>query len=143
MAISTRIRMYNVGELGDCFFLTFKDGKRQSNILIDCGSFRNSARSKATLLKIVKHIKSELKQKKLDIVVATHQHNDHVSGFVHCFDEFKDLINLAWLSWLDNPNDKLAKSISNQQLNLISALQLVSTKVKELNILVISPKEME
>ncbi len=134
MAITARVRMYNVGELGDCFFLTFKDGKKECNLLIDCGSFRNSAKSKQNLTKIVKHIKSELKEKKLNVVVGTHQHNDHVSGFVHCSKEFDGLIENTWLSWLDNPKDSLAKKISKEQKNLVDNLRLVNNKITELKL---------
>src|SRR6476620_965583 len=94
--INARVRMYQVGELGDCFHLQFTEGKKRSDILIDCGSFRNSQTSKDRLAAIVKHIKSDLNGKKFDAVVGTHQHNDHVSGYVHCETEFDGHVDQVW-----------------------------------------------
>ena len=51
--------MYNVGELGDCFLLTFKEAEAEANVLIDCGSFRNTGSSPARMKKIAAHIKDE------------------------------------------------------------------------------------
>lgn len=127
--ITATIKMYQVGELGDCFFLRFTDGAHQSNVLIDCGSFRNKQASKDRLNAIVKHIKSLLGDKKLDVVVGTHQHNDHLSGFVHCETLFTGLIDQVWLSWLDNPNDSLARQIGKDQKNLVSQLQAIHHKL--------------
>ena len=124
--------MYQVGELGDCFFLRFTEGARQSNVLIDCGSFRNSQKSIDRLNIIVKNIKSLLKGKKLDVVVGTHQHNDHLSGFVHCETLFTGLIDQVWLSWLDNPNDSLARNISKDHKGLVSQLQAIHNKLSSL-----------
>lgn len=134
MALSATVRMYQLGELGDCFLLTFKDGKKESNVLIDCGSFRNGITSKARLNTIVKNIKSQLKGAKLDLVVGTHQHNDHVSGFVHCEDQFKGAIQQVWLPWLDNPKDPQAKQIKKDQLALMDSLQSIHAKLKQLKL---------
>lgn len=134
MAVTVNVKMYQVGELGDCFLLTFKDGKKNSNVLIDCGSFRNSNKSKTRLNTIVKHIKSQLKGEQLDIVVGTHQHNDHVSGFVHCEEEFTDAIKQVWLPWLDNPKDSAAKKIKKEQMDLLDSLKAIHLKLKKLNI---------
>src|SRR5258708_18720092 len=127
--IIATIKMYQVGELGDCFFLRFTDGTDQSDVLIDCGSFRNKQASKDRLNTIVKHIKSLLGDRKLDVVVGTHQHNDHLSGFVHCETLFTGLINQVWLSWLDNPNDSLARQIGKDQKGLVSQLQAIHSKL--------------
>ena len=122
--------MYQVGELGDCFHLQFTEGQKQSDILIDCGSFRNSQTSKDRLKAIVQHIKSDLNGKKFDAVVGTHQHNDHVSGYVHCESEFNGHVDQVWLSWLDNPKDALARRIKEDQKNLVSKLQAINKKMQ-------------
>ena len=117
--VTATVRMYRLNELGDCFLDTFVAGTAKTRMLIDCGSFRNGAASIARLSTIVNAIKSELAGAKLDIVVATHQHNDHVSGFVHCEDVFRALdVEQVWLSWLDDPNDALARAIGNDHNNL-------------------------
>lgn len=123
--------MYHVGELGDCFLLTFKEGDTESNVLIDCGSFRNSGASIARMKKIAAHIKKDLKGKKLDIVAGTHQHNDHLSGFVHAEDVFTGLVQQVWLSWLDNPSDSFARRIYNEQKGLVSQLKQIYAMAKK------------
>ena len=130
--ITVNIKMYQVGELGDCFLLSFREGDKESNVLIDCGSFRNSANSKTRLNTVVTKIKSQLKSGRLDIVVGTHQHNDHLSGYEHAKDQFKDSIDKVWLSWLDDPNDPLANQIAADHKNLVSQLAAVNSALTAL-----------
>jgi hypothetical protein len=74
-----RIRSYNVG-FGDCYLLTFGyPGKRSRNVLIDFGSTEASTLS-AKLLTVAEQIRTDC-EGKLDMVVATHRHADHISGF--------------------------------------------------------------
>lgn len=116
---SARIRMYKLTELGDCFLLTFTSGAKTSRMLIDCGSFRNSGASVTRLKGIVASIKQELNGAKLDVVVGTHQHNDHLSGFFHCEPDFRAIgIEQVWLSWLDDPTDSKARKIGQRFGNL-------------------------
>ena len=72
------LRVYNVG-FGDCFLLTFHYPARERHVLIDFGSTGNGGESGA-LLRIAKDI-SRRCSGKLDGVVATHRHRDHVNGF--------------------------------------------------------------
>jgi len=123
MSVSATIAMYRLHELGDCFLVTFTDGASKSRMLIDCGSFRNSATSTARLEKVTKAIATELAGAPIDVVVGTHQHNDHLSGFVHCENAFREMkIKQVWLSWLDNPADKKAQKIGEDYNNLLLAL---------------------
>jgi hypothetical protein len=72
------LRVYNVG-FGDCFLLTFHYAARDRHVLIDFGS-TGSAGGSGLLLRIAKDI-SKRCCGKLDAVVATHRHRDHVNGF--------------------------------------------------------------
>ncbi len=124
---SANVRMYRLHELGDCFLVTLSAGSTKSRLLIDCGSFRNGAGSVARLKKITAEIKKELDGKPLDVVVATHQHNDHVSGFVHCEGEFRAIgVGQVWLGWLDDPRDRMAQKIGDAHNNL--RLQLAAVR---------------
>ncbi|GCC53248.1 hypothetical protein SanaruYs_34910 [Chryseotalea sanaruensis] len=133
MATSVSVKMYKMGELGDCFLLSIKHEDTLKHMLIDCGSFRNGEESKERIRKIVADIQDKVKSNGLDIVVATHQHNDHISGFVHAEDMFEQIgIDQVWLSWLDNPRNKQASRIEENHLNLRNQLSEASQKLAEL-----------
>lgn len=121
--VSANVRMYRLNELGDCFRITFTADGKKSHMLIDCGSFRNSKDSASRVKEIATAIGKELAGAPLDVVVGTHQHNDHLSGFVHAQKEFEKVkIKQVWLSWLDDPADAAARKIGKDHKNLVSSL---------------------
>ena len=101
-----RVRMYRHG-LGDCFLLTFpRAGKKPFHILIDCGALGRDAQ---WMTGVVEHIRDTVRNGKetvahLDLVVATHEHKDHLSGFNQARDIFeKDFsFGAVWLGWTEN-----------------------------------------
>ena len=76
------IRAYNVG-CGDCIYVRIPGPKGGFHILIDCGKKGGDE----LLEKAVKHLEGELPpgsapgKKRLDLIVATHRHEDHIKGF--------------------------------------------------------------
>ena len=77
---SLTIRMFNVG-FGDCFLLTFNYAKGPRHMLVDFGSTSAPKRgSRNYMLRVAQEIRQVCGQK-LHIVVATHRHKDHISGF--------------------------------------------------------------
>lgn len=79
------LRAYNVG-FGDCFLLTFEYAKSKRRILIDYGSTAAPKNADADyMLKIALDIEEQCTDEdgvaRLDAVVATHRHRDHISGF--------------------------------------------------------------
>jgi len=130
MSVTANIKMYRMGELGDCFLLRFDCDDSIAHVLIDCGSFRNGAESKARIKSVVANIQQQLGEHKLNAVVGTHQHNDHLSGFVHAEKEFKKMsIDQVWLSWLDNPDDQKAVKIGKEYNNLMTSLRAIRLKL--------------
>lgn len=124
---SADIRMYRLNELGDCFLVTFTSASSTSRLLIDCGSFRNTNRSIKRIREIVAGIAIQAAGAPLDVVVGTHQHNDHLSGFVHCETEFTQIgVGQVWLSWLDDPDDAMALELGEAHNNL--RLQLATVR---------------
>lgn len=76
------IRMYNVG-FGDAFLVSIPDGKLQRRVLFDCGSIEAAEGVKMETIvdRIVRDATDPDSIARIEIVVATHRHKDHVSGF--------------------------------------------------------------
>ena len=70
------IRMYHVG-FGDCFLLTFHYSTIDRHLLIDFGTTRQT---KEYMKLVAKDIKARCNGK-IDAVLLTHRHKDHLSGF--------------------------------------------------------------
>lgn len=98
------VRTYNIG-CGDCIFLRVPDASRPVHILVDCGNFFGDAA--ADLRRATRDILGLLNDEslpedrrgRLDLLVATHQHWDHLKGFEAALGAFKDLhIERIWIS---------------------------------------------
>jgi hypothetical protein len=123
-----RVRMYRQG-LGDCFLVTFpRKGKDPFQILIDCGVL---ARDSAFMTRIVRHIRDTVRNGKaagkarLDVVVATHEHKDHVSGFNQARKVFNEDFDFGavWLGWTENLTKPEIKKIKDAKKKAIARLQ--------------------
>jgi hypothetical protein len=85
---SITVRMYNVG-FGDCFLLTFHYAahsaaareRAERHMLVDFGSAAAPKRGPKDYMQCVARDIAQQTGGKLDIVVATHRHRDHISGF--------------------------------------------------------------
>jgi len=117
-ASGLRVRMYRVG-FGDFFLVTVPSAAGPKHILIDCGVHGKDVHS---IEAAVSHMAQET-NKHLSLIIVTHRHADHVTGFSKCKDVFKQFaVDRIWMSWYENPADKGAVAI---QANITSvALQL-------------------
>ena len=112
--------MYRSG-LGDCFLVTFDPGGKEVHMLIDCGSL-GATTTGVRLADAVADIRKTTKDH-LHLLVATHEHQDHVSGFLHCQAEFKKIrVDRVWMAWTENPNDEKAKKLVKYKGDLCAAL---------------------
>ena len=131
------IRMYCHG-FGDCFLLTyFSNGVAAYRMLIDCGMLTgNSDRLKDC----IENIKAECNNH-LDLVVQTHEHKDHISGF-NLKDNSKKLIwetievDNVWMAWTENTAKggdelaiKLKRKFKKKKTALAKALGLYKQKI--------------
>lgn len=116
-----RVRMYRVG-FGDCFLVslplaTAKDDTHV-HILVDCGVHAKG--NLDTIEDAVENI-AEVTKKKLAIVIATHSHQDHVSGFTGNFSRFK--IGEVWMPWCENLKDKDGAKLLKKHIALAEQLR--------------------
>jgi hypothetical protein len=120
MAAGIRIRMYRVG-FGDCFLLTLPIARKKQHILIDCGAHIGDLH---TIPQAVADIAKETKRQ-LALVIASHIHKDHVSGFAACEKEFSGFqVGEVWLPWTADPEDDEARRLRNKQEELVARLAL-------------------
>jgi beta-lactamase superfamily II metal-dependent hydrolase len=99
-----RVRMYRVG-FGDFFLLSVPHGEGHEHILIDCGVHHSDIRSiESAVAQMAKDCEG-----KLALVVMTHRHADHISGFAKCAEIFKTIsVDAVWMPWFEDPNEKEA-----------------------------------
>lgn len=121
------IRMYNVG-FGDAFLVSLPDGEKQRRILFDCGSIE--AAPGVTMPSIVDRIVRDVTDSdgaaRIDVVVATHRHKDHVSGFGQAsWDQVE--VKEVWMPWTEHPTDEDARLIRDIQSRLAFGLEATLT----------------
>jgi hypothetical protein len=98
-----KVRMYCHG-FGDCFLLTFLSaGTPVHRMLIDCGMLTGDS---GRLKTCIENIKVEC-EGHIDLVVQTHEHKDHISGFNLRDDNNKLIwdgidVDDVWLAWTEN-----------------------------------------
>ena len=114
-----RIRMYRVG-FGDCFLITLPAREGPHHVLVDCGVHARG--NIDTIGRAVDDI-SQVTDQKVDIIIATHAHQDHISGFGSFASKFSALkVREIWMPWTENPDDPDAAKLKKKQLALIENL---------------------
>jgi len=119
-----RIRMYRQG-LGDCFLVSFRGDAGLVHALIDCGTL-GAKMTGVTMEEVVADIRRETGDH-LHLLVATHEHKDHVSGFGTeraAFDEIR--VDRVWVAWTENPKDPDARKIQKHKGDLMEAVGLAA-----------------
>lgn len=131
MADHTTVRMYR-GILGDCFLIRHRSGQEVFTMLIDCGVLQGVAGGRDTIREVANSVREECGGV-LDLVVLTHEHADHLSGFGHAADTFFGgaiKIRKLWLAWTENDQDEQGRALhakfdkGNRALALASSLPL-------------------
>src|SRR4029079_4037564 len=111
------VRMYLQG-LGDCFLLRFEYEKGKIfTVLIDCGIYKASGRAGEIMNAVVDDIIETTRTAKyprghLDVLVVTHEHWDHVSGFAQALPKFEKMnIDRVWQAWTEDEDDPVAADL--------------------------------
>jgi len=121
-ARSIRIRMYRVG-FGDCFLVSFPTAgaNGMKHMLIDCGVHMRG--NIDTMNDVIANL-VETTGGKIAVVVATHHHQDHISGFGLGAEVFAGVtVNEVWMPWTEDEEDRDAQKLRKNQFALADTLR--------------------
>jgi beta-lactamase superfamily II metal-dependent hydrolase len=115
-----RVRMYRIG-FGDFFLLTVPSPAGEQHILIDCGVHAGNIGSMNDCVKDLMTVTN----KKFALVIATHYHADHLSGFASNYADFAQCeVGAVWITNRLDPKDKSTVTFRNQITSLANQLAL-------------------
>jgi L-ascorbate metabolism protein UlaG (beta-lactamase superfamily) len=118
--------MYRQG-LGDCFLISLPRIDRSDRpfyVMIDCGVVLGTPDPKPIMTQVIEDIVHETGGA-VDLLVATHEHWDHLSGFVQAEDSFKKLAaDEVWLAWTEDPKDELTRKLKEEKGLALASLRM-------------------
>ena len=129
-------RLYCHG-LGDCNLLGIaRPTGGMFWILIDCGIHTSAKGGRETIDGVVEDIIRTVTppgggRPRLDVIVATHEHWDHISGFLTAaalFARFE--VGEIWLAWTENPADAQGRALDKYKGEALSALATAAVKLR-------------
>jgi hypothetical protein len=124
------VRMYKQG-LGDCFLLTFPRPSGQFHMLLDCGALNSKHYDKTLMVRVVEDIHARTGGR-LDVVAATHEHWDHISGFYQAKDVFKTFkVGEVWAAWTEEKNNPAARRLKERFKKEKKAVQMALTRLPD------------
>ncbi len=128
------VRMYRK-LLGDCFLIRFEQGGQSRNMLIDCGVLQGTTDAGKRMRMVADDIRRTCGEN-IDLIVVTHEHADHLSGFDYADEMFLEEraapgtaadedadaesgvagrkpigIGKLWLAWTEKDGDPQVKSL--------------------------------
>ncbi len=116
-----RVRMYRIG-FGDFFLVTVPGNDGPAHILIDCGVHAKDLDSMDACIQDLKKTTNN----RLALVILTHYHADHMSGFASHYDDFANLdhVGAVWITNRLDPNNTAASKFMAQITSVAQQLQL-------------------
>lgn len=114
---------------GDCFLVTVPTPDGDRRILFDCGVFPGGPGPRG-IGEVVDQILLDTRDadgaSRIDVVVATHRHADHVSGFAEkAWDRVR--VREVWMPWTEDYRDPVARKILEAQSTIAQKLTLAAT----------------
>jgi Metallo-beta-lactamase superfamily len=125
------VRMYCTG-LGDCFLIGLpKDHGEVGYVMIDCGVWKGTPGSSEWMRMIMEDIRQTVGSEGIEILVATHPHWDHLSGFGQAKEIFDEIpVKEVWLPWTEDEGDPQARRLAMQRQLAIRAALAASVKLR-------------
>ena len=116
--------MYRQG-LGDCFLISLpRKGDRPYYVMIDCGVILGTADPSTIMTKVVENIVATTGGE-IDLLIATHEHWDHLSGFIQAKDSFDKLkVREVALGWTEDGTDPLTSKLKKEKNAALASLRL-------------------
>lgn len=108
--------MYRHG-LGDCFLLSFPKEENYVHVMIDCGIVLGTSEPNVVMKQVAENVKLA-SQGKVDVLIITHEHWDHLSGFDPnqartVFDQID--FGALWLAWTEEEGNPVATEIREER----------------------------
>ena len=126
---SVIVRMYRK-LLGDCFLIIVEEGGKYSKTLVDCGILQGTPNGADRMKKIVDNVYQSFGTK-LDLVVVTHEHWDHIAGFHHASGTFaRRKFKKLWMAWTEDPKDTDGQLLQARFSNAHHKLAALATVTK-------------
>ena len=132
-ATGVKVRMYRQGH-GDCFLLAFPKAGTVDEafyMLIDCG-LKSNSEVHHSLDEIITDLE-EATNNFIDLVVVTHEHEDHVNGFWRGANSipFENInIGKLWLAWTEDPDDDVANELRDRFQDTLLGLLNTTDRLK-------------
>jgi hypothetical protein len=99
------VRMYCQG-FGDCFLVAYRQGNAIRHLVIDCGIHKNCPDKQERMAEVVDSIRQSTGGK-IQALVITHEHYDHVIGFKLARPQWEAFTEIGeiWMSWTGKDDD--------------------------------------
>ena len=118
--------MYRQG-MGDCFLVSLPAGSdKLCHMLIDCGVHFGTPGADALMRKVALDIEATTGAR-LDVVVASHDHWDNLSGFIQARSVFDRIaIGEVWMPWTEDPHDSAAEALRQSRSLVLRGLRVMA-----------------
>jgi hypothetical protein len=102
-------------------------------MLIDCGVHHQYPDGQQKIQRVAEDIYTATNHH-LHLVVATHEHTDHLSGFDYARGVFDHIdIDDLWIAWTEDPSDTVALELKNRAKKAAQALTAVVNRLDSHN----------